>query len=322
MMKWLRRLALAVAGVALILVVLRVGFGLHVYMDGDFRPHLAFGTQSAHYDALEAQRAAQRAAAPDAGAPRLPSIRPPAAGAPGRRRRPRCRGRRYLAVGRAAASAASPPAATAAADAATPAPASSSSAPAPPLVDRLPRPGRATAYIASAPSRRPGRPADRACCGSNRLAKATPRSWRRAGVAYTIEQRRDREVVAAYDIATGRERWTVGWEACFSESMGGDGPRATPTYADGILYALGAAGELRALRADSGAAVWRTNILRDAGADNLQWGMSASPLDRRRQGDRAAGRPRRARWSPTARPPARWCGRRSTISRPTSRRCW
>ena len=60
--------------------------------------------------------------------------------------------------------------------------------------------------------------------------------------------------------------------------MGGDGPRATPTYADGILYALGAAGELRALRADSGTLVWRTNILQDAGADNLQWGMSGAPL--------------------------------------------
>ena len=60
--------------------------------------------------------------------------------------------------------------------------------------------------------------------------------------------------------------------------MGGDGPRATPTYADGILYALGAAGELRALRADSGTLVWRTNILDDAGAENLQWGMSAAPL--------------------------------------------
>jgi outer membrane protein assembly factor BamB len=85
-------------------------------------------------------------------------------------------------------------------------------------------------------------------------------------------------VVAAYDVATGRERWTHGWDAFFSESMGGDGPRATPTYADGILYALGAAGELRALRADSGTLVWRTNILDDAGAENLQWGMSAAPL--------------------------------------------
>ena len=60
------------------------------------------------------------------------------------------------------------------------------------------------------------------------------------GVAFTIEQRREKEVVAAYDVNTGREIWTHGWNARFSESMGGDGPRATPTWHDGLLYALGA----------------------------------------------------------------------------------
>src|SRR5262245_1838006 len=53
------------------------------------------------------------------------------------------------------------------------------------------------------------------------------------GRAYTIEQRRSREVVAAYDVRTGREVWTHGWSAEFRESMGGDGPRATPTYHEG-----------------------------------------------------------------------------------------
>src|SRR2546425_6063666 len=39
-----------------------------------------------------------------------------------------------------------------------------------------------------------------------------------------------RSVVSAYDIETGRELWTHGWDGAFVESMGGDGPRATPTY--------------------------------------------------------------------------------------------
>jgi outer membrane protein assembly factor BamB len=98
------------------------------------------------------------------------------------------------------------------------------------------------------------------------------------GRAFTIEQRRDREVVAAYDVATGREAWTHGWPGEFVESMGGDGPRATPTYHNGRLYALGALGELRCLDAASGALVWRRNILEDSGAQNLSWGMAASPL--------------------------------------------
>ena len=60
--------------------------------------------------------------------------------------------------------------------------------------------------------------------------------------------------------------------------MGGDGPRATPTYHDGRLYALGALGEFRCLDAATGTVVWRRNILDDNGASNLEWGMSASPL--------------------------------------------
>ena len=98
------------------------------------------------------------------------------------------------------------------------------------------------------------------------------------GRAFTIEQRRNEEVVAAYDIQTGRELWTNSWTANFEESMGGDGPRATPTWHEGRLYALGAEGELRVLDASKGTLVWRRNILTDNRADNLSWGMSASPL--------------------------------------------
>jgi outer membrane protein assembly factor BamB len=98
------------------------------------------------------------------------------------------------------------------------------------------------------------------------------------GRAFTIEQRRNQEVVAAYDVGTGRELWTHGWSAEFRESMGGDGPRATPTWHDGRVYALGAAGEFRCLEAKTGKLIWNRNILSENGAANLQWGMSASPL--------------------------------------------
>jgi outer membrane protein assembly factor BamB len=98
------------------------------------------------------------------------------------------------------------------------------------------------------------------------------------GTAFTIEQRAEKEVVAAYDIASGRELWTHSWDAIFREMMGGDGPRATPTWHDGRLYALGASGELRCLDASTGKMIWRTNILQDAGAANLQWGMAGAPL--------------------------------------------
>ena len=98
------------------------------------------------------------------------------------------------------------------------------------------------------------------------------------GRAFTIEQRGNDEVAAAYDVATGRELWTSTWPATFSEAYGGDGPRATPVWHDATLFVLGAAGELRALDAASGRLRWRTNILEDARASNIEYGVAASPL--------------------------------------------
>ncbi len=98
------------------------------------------------------------------------------------------------------------------------------------------------------------------------------------GQAFTIEQRRDKELVAAYDLRTGRELWTDSWPGLFQEFMGGDGPRSTPTWHDGRLYALGALGEFRCLDAATGRRLWSRNILKDNEAQNTPWGMAASPL--------------------------------------------
>ena len=97
------------------------------------------------------------------------------------------------------------------------------------------------------------------------------------GRAFTLEQRRGQEVAVAYDVATGRELWTQAWTAEFYESNGA-GPRATPTWEGGRVYALGATGELRCLDANNGTVIWGKNILSDNGADNLPWAMAASPL--------------------------------------------
>ena len=97
-------------------------------------------------------------------------------------------------------------------------------------------------------------------------------------MVFTIEQRRNREVAAAYGLHDGRQAWEHSWNARFSEPMGGDGPRATPTWSDGRLYAQGANGHLACLNASDGEVLWERNILRDAGAPNLTWGMSGAPL--------------------------------------------
>lgn len=98
------------------------------------------------------------------------------------------------------------------------------------------------------------------------------------GRAYTIEQRRDNEAVTCYDVATGREIWIFEYKARFEETLGGDGPRATPTLFNDRLYALGAEGDLHCLSTDSGKPIWARNILQENRARNLTWGLSGSPL--------------------------------------------
>ncbi len=94
------------------------------------------------------------------------------------------------------------------------------------------------------------------------------------GHAFTIEQRGAQEVAVAYDVLTGRELWTNGWNAVYIHDGGGPGPRATPAVHDGTVFVLGATGELRALAASNGTLRWRTNIL----DRNQDPGIAASPL--------------------------------------------
>jgi outer membrane protein assembly factor BamB len=96
--------------------------------------------------------------------------------------------------------------------------------------------------------------------------------------AVTIEQRGTNEAVVCYDADTGRELWVRDYPGEFTEAMGGPGPRATPTIADGAVYSLGAQGELLKLSLTSGEIAWQRNILKDYDAPNTEWAMTSSPL--------------------------------------------
>src|SRR5262249_55779825 len=53
---------------------------------------------------------------------------------------------------------------------------------------------------------------------------------------------------------------------------------ATPTFADGKIYSLGAAGVLNCLDAVTGKKHWSRSITADSGAKVPMWGFSSSPL--------------------------------------------
>ncbi len=95
---------------------------------------------------------------------------------------------------------------------------------------------------------------------------------------YTQEQRGPDEVVVCYRASTGKELWVHTDTDRFSETVGGPGPRATPTLHQSKVYALGANGRLNCLDAATGKVVWTRDIVEDSGAKVTQWGLSSSPL--------------------------------------------
>jgi outer membrane protein assembly factor BamB len=67
----------------------------------------------------------------------------------------------------------------------------------------------------------------------------------------------------------------------FNSSMGGDGPRATPTISNNRVFAVGATGRLVCLDAATGKKLWGADLLADFGlkpSDNLEHGVCCSPL--------------------------------------------
>ncbi len=172
-----------------------------------------------------------------------------------------------------------------------------------PEVDEALEPVAGTGHAARAASSRPGEGDFPQFLGANRNAtvdgirlardwQANPPQllWRRdvgagnagfavvGGIAVTHEQRGSAETVVAYDLETGEPLWSHGDEARHEDVLGGDGPRATPTIADGAVYSLGATGILNRLDLATGQVSWSRNVLTDADARRPDYGVSASPL--------------------------------------------
>ncbi len=96
--------------------------------------------------------------------------------------------------------------------------------------------------------------------------------------AVTQEQRGEQECTICYRVADGSIVWSHADRVRFDRSLGGPGPRATPTIAGGRVYALGGTGVLNCLDGVTGQVVWTVNILADNGGRLIAHGVCSSPL--------------------------------------------
>src|SRR5262249_14934833 len=95
---------------------------------------------------------------------------------------------------------------------------------------------------------------------------------------YTQEQRGESGSVVCYRAVTRKEGGARGEPGKHSDPPSGGGPRATPVYANGRLFAVGATGTVSCLRATTGEPVWRVNLAERFGATKPVFGLAASPL--------------------------------------------
>ena len=94
-----------------------------------------------------------------------------------------------------------------------------------------------------------------------------------------FHRKEDRAVVECLDTRTGKPMWQAAYATDYRDDFGFDeGPRATPTIADGRVFTYGAEGRLSCWQLETGAALWQVDAVKEFGSQKGFFGRAASPL--------------------------------------------
>ena len=98
--------------------------------------------------------------------------------------------------------------------------------------------------------------------------------------AYTMGNANDTDTVFSIDVETGKILWTHSYPC--SEKVGikdYDGPFATPTVANGVVYTVSRKGDVFALDAKDGKVIWQRDIVKEEEVRPPRFGgLAGSPL--------------------------------------------
>ena len=95
---------------------------------------------------------------------------------------------------------------------------------------------------------------------------------------YTMYTHSGDEYAVCLDARNGEVLWSTRTDRMLPERQGGDGPRATPTVADGMVYVFSAYGKLYALDSQTGSQQWSHDLVSEFDIKRPHWGFCASPL--------------------------------------------
>ncbi len=112
------------------------------------------------------------------------------------------------------------------------------------------------------------------------------------GMAYTVIQEEvdgiPSEVCIAFDAVRGTTAWKAnldifrldngGGNAGAPDNKGGDGPRSTPSYGDGLVYCYTSDMRLVCLSAKDGTERWAVDVVKKHNGKNIKWENASSPL--------------------------------------------
>lgn len=95
---------------------------------------------------------------------------------------------------------------------------------------------------------------------------------------FTQEQLGRDETLTCFSTKTGEAVWTNTVPVQHDDPMGGEGPRATPAYGNGKVYAQSAGGLFQCLDASNGNVLWKADMLTKEATQPPQYGFASSPL--------------------------------------------
>ncbi|MDB4617549.1 PQQ-like beta-propeller repeat protein [Verrucomicrobiales bacterium] len=101
------------------------------------------------------------------------------------------------------------------------------------------------------------------------------------GKLYTSGTRESDVVIICLDAASGEEQWSTVISQDDKEGYlagWGHGPRGTPTFSEGMVFAMGPKGTVACLDAKNGSAIWKKHMGDDFAGEPGKWGYASSLL--------------------------------------------